>query len=97
MALLPGLSPDDLRDDDAQRFLLALKPGCDPVTIVNTLGLRVDSLKWLALTCDIDTTLENAAIDSVKEIKRLTIARNVYTQLKPYVAQLIHESEWRYA
>ena len=82
------LRPDELLDERAQEFLVALKPDSNPVTLAFELGLETESVRWMGLAVDNLFELHpETAKDAVTSIKKLCIARSALRDLSPWLSE----------
>lgn len=93
--LVRKLKPADLTDESARRFLTAITPDGDPLTVARDLGLTADYPRWLGIACDELVNLRQTARAACDEIRRLTIMREAIAELGTWLA--VAQAVGRYA
>lgn len=81
--LVKGLRPDDLTDELARKFLLALKPDSSPADLALELGLANEYMRWLGLASDHLWGLRTVG----SELKKLVVLRQGLDELQGWLAE----------
>jgi len=97
LELVNKLRSDDLVDERARRFLLALKPGANPMGLAYSLNLDIEYARWLEIACDRLFTLSTDAERAVDEIKRLVITRDTVSGLSAWIRETAQVGGYTYA
>lgn len=85
--LVRKLRPDDITDEHARKFLLALTPDADPLETARTTGTIREYPEWLGIATDRLFELHAAATAAVDEIKRLVVMRQALNELSTWLAE----------
>lgn len=83
--LVRKLRPDDLTDEPARKFLLALTPESNPRELAASLGLCKEYTTWMGLGCDELWDIPRTARSATDEIKRLCVVRQGLTELQDWL------------
>lgn len=103
--LIGNLSPVDLQDERAKKFLtilqdtyLEIQGAEEPIEFVAALaiqnGFGLVYLEWLALACEVLTPSYELACEIVTELQKLAISVMVINELKDYARELTLKYGW---
>jgi hypothetical protein len=103
--LISNLSPRDIQDERAKKYLAALQENYqeiqdsqEPIELVARLaiggGFAIDYLEWLLLACELLTSSYELACEIMTEIQKLVNTRQTVSDLQAYADTIIFGSSY---